>query len=250
MSDDKKANRKIIDVQHPGKSAPTPSSKPIIVTNRPILKDPMVIEEKGDGLEEKSAGAKTEEKPSQPMVQSGATIKPPEEAKDDVKVVDGVSETPFEEAAAVEPEPKPKDTTEPAVETTDDTPAALVEETEPDTAAEADQVKESSTEATSLTENTGPSDDHVKQDDQLSPDEAMQAEVTAQAQHEAALEKLAESKKYYLPIKTTETRRSRQVVITGILLSLVLVALWIDVALDAGLIHLNGVQPLTHFFSN
>src|SRR4051812_25582987 len=37
-----KAGPKVFDVAHPGKSKPSASSRPIIVTNRPILQDPMV----------------------------------------------------------------------------------------------------------------------------------------------------------------------------------------------------------------
>ena len=46
MSEAKKKTAKpIADVSHPGKSAPSSTSKPVIVTNRPILKDPMMVDE-------------------------------------------------------------------------------------------------------------------------------------------------------------------------------------------------------------
>ncbi|HVX24523.1 MAG TPA: hypothetical protein VG992_04255, partial [Candidatus Saccharimonadales bacterium] len=39
----KPAGKKIIDVAHPGTAKPSATAKPIIVTNRPILKDPMMV---------------------------------------------------------------------------------------------------------------------------------------------------------------------------------------------------------------
>lgn len=65
---------------------------------------------------------------------------------------------------------------------------------------------------------------------------------------EASLQKLIDSKKYELPIETVENRRSKRVVALGIVLSIILALAWVDVALDAGLINISGVKPLTHFF--
>ncbi len=39
----KKTNSKVFDIAKPGKSAPTATSKPVIVTHRPVLQDPMVV---------------------------------------------------------------------------------------------------------------------------------------------------------------------------------------------------------------
>ncbi|MEO6513897.1 MAG: hypothetical protein ABIR37_04405 [Candidatus Saccharimonadales bacterium] len=39
----RKAAPKLFDVAKPGKSAPSSTSRPVIITNRPVLKDPMVI---------------------------------------------------------------------------------------------------------------------------------------------------------------------------------------------------------------
>lgn len=70
------------------------------------------------------------------------------------------------------------------------------------------------------------------------------------AEHEAAMQKLVDSKQYHLPIKTVEQRRSRRVVIVGTLLSIILVLAWVNIALDAGLIELGDIKPVTRFFSN
>jgi hypothetical protein len=36
----------------------------------------------------------------------------------------------------------------------------------------------------------------------------------------------------------------------GILLVVVLAVAWVDIALDAGLVEIGNVKPMTHFFSN
>lgn len=45
MSDTKPKDTKVFDVAKPGTSAPSTNSRPVIVTNRPVLKDPMVVTE-------------------------------------------------------------------------------------------------------------------------------------------------------------------------------------------------------------
>jgi len=84
------------------------------------------------------------------------------------------------------------------------------------------------------------------------PDPKVEAEAEAQAQaeHEAGIKKLVDNKQYFLPINSVEKRRSKRFVAVGILLSLLLVAAWADIALDAGLIELQNIKPVTHFFSS
>ena len=74
--------------------------------------------------------------------------------------------------------------------------------------------------------------------------------IYQETKRQAAIDKLTDNKKYYLPINAVEKRRSRRFVILGIILSLLLILAWADIALDSGLIHINGIKPLTHFFSN
>lgn len=76
------------------------------------------------------------------------------------------------------------------------------------------------------------------------------AEAEKKAAHEAEILKLVDEKKYFLPINSVEKRRTKKVVILGITISLLLAIAWVDVALDAGLIRLGNVKPVTHFFSN
>lgn len=80
------------------------------------------------------------------------------------------------------------------------------------------------------------------------PDE--EAAAAAKAAEEAKLQKLVDDKKYFLPINAVEQRRTARVTVLGIILAILLVAVWVDIALDAGLINIAGLHPLTHFFSS
>jgi hypothetical protein len=74
------------------------------------------------------------------------------------------------------------------------------------------------------------------------------AKAEAEAKEKAAFEELVDSKKYFLPINSLEKRRSQQVAALGILFTILLIAAWLNIALDAGFIELNGVKPLTDLF--
>src|SRR3990167_3143140 len=50
MANNSKKN-KLFDVAKPGKTPANPSSRPLVVSNRPILKDPMMAEDKGEAKE-------------------------------------------------------------------------------------------------------------------------------------------------------------------------------------------------------
>jgi len=54
-----KSAPKVFDISKPGKSAPSSSSKPIIVSNRPILKDPMMVDEQPEDKEDKEETSPT-----------------------------------------------------------------------------------------------------------------------------------------------------------------------------------------------
>ncbi|HEY5442745.1 MAG TPA: hypothetical protein VIJ68_04360 [Candidatus Saccharimonadales bacterium] len=169
----------VMDVSHPGKSAPAANSKSVIVPSRPIMKDPMMVEE------------------GQP---EAAPVKSTEKPKPELQLA------PVETA---EPDPPP--------------------------ASETDMAKD---------------EEAPEADQKAKATQAIEAASAEAAKQEAAVEKLADSKQYYLPIDTVEKRRSRRFVGLGMLLSLLLIVAWADIALDAGIIQINGIKPVTHFFSN
>jgi hypothetical protein len=182
----------ITDVAHPGTSAPSDTSKSII-TPRPIMKDPMVVEDgidKSEDTTQKSLAQKTAE----------LNVTPPEQ-------------TPADDAKPNSEEPP---------EQTEEKP------TEPDEDAGAK------------------ADDKDKKSGRPDPN----AEAAAEAAKDAKLQQVIDSKKYFLPINAIEQRRNARFVALGVILVLLLVVTWVDIALDAGLIHLGGLKALTHFFSS
>ncbi|HXR49612.1 MAG TPA: hypothetical protein VN778_01120, partial [Verrucomicrobiae bacterium] len=128
MSDIKKPSKaaapskRIMDVAHPGKSAPSSTSKPVIVTNRPIMKDPMMTEDSdvNTGNEVKIVGTSAKIK-IQPLTAPVVEAADPEQETIEVKTSSKPMPEPPPPApeAAEEPEPAEKevDTPKPEPET-------------------------------------------------------------------------------------------------------------------------------------
>lgn len=187
---DKKAKP---DVSRPGRSAPSSTSRPVIVTNRPILKDPMVINVKSD---DDSPGEDNLTHAGAPKLQPLGT--------------EPVQEPAEEKASSPSSEPEAKLGAVPAD----------------------DPVRE------------------PKPESEPKSDEKDEIEAAEHAKQQAAVQELVDSRKYELPINSVEKRKAKHFVVLGILLAVLLALAWGDIALDAGLIHVNGVKPATHFFSN
>jgi len=199
------------DVEKPGKSAPTTTSKPVLVSNRPILKDPMVVVDEEGDQKESEAPAKKEPSRSTPPV-----IQPPDEPK---------SEDKPPEPPAISPEPPKADEPETPNKPPEDEPASpKVAEPEP---AGSDQTK--------------PTTDAEKK---------LAAEAAKHAEHEAEIQKLVDEGQYILPINTAEKRKAKRFMVLGVVLAVFLVLAWLDIALDARIISLGGLHAPTHFFSN
>jgi hypothetical protein len=213
-----KAKKTIIDVTHADSAAPSPNSKSVIVPSRPILKDPMVVDKAEEDNDAKPM-AKAVEKdiPATAVTEPLASDKPSK----------ALTVAELAETAANNNKKSEKATEEPA--------------TEPEKPTETEEVPPQKEELVDETDET------LKAD---KSDEAIKAETAAQVKHDAGVDKLVESKQYYLPIETIEKRRSKRFVALGVLLSLLLIVAWADIALDAGLIKVNGIKPVTHFFSN
>ncbi|MGC1176773.1 MAG: hypothetical protein WA843_01775 [Candidatus Saccharimonadales bacterium] len=256
MSEPKKpAPKRIIDVAHPGKSSPALTSKPVLVTNRPILKDPMVVDESEPG----DAAAGALQKVTVKTAASGTTIKPigppPLEKAD--KTPPANDDLSDEIKRSKEPTPDLASTDEDALEPSSD---ATAQTDDADSAGskdekatqskplkkDADGKKPAAAEAT----NTEKSPSATQKNAAGQIQKKLEAEDAAQSAHAITIQKLVDSKQYFLPINAVEKRRSKRFVSLGILLSIILALAWADIALDAGLIHVSSVKPLTHFFSN
>lgn len=223
MAESKKSSsKKIIDVSHPGKTPPSSSGKPVIVTNRPILQDPMVVTD-----------APQEEQPGAPPVTAPTTAR--------IKI------TPLTDDSSEKDTPAEKPSKEKTI-------AQLAEEAEKRSAEKAAPTPEPPA-PEAQPEKAEPSKEEPASLDAPLPDKKKPAktdedEAEAKKKREAELEKLVENKKYYLSINSVEKRRTKRAITIGVVLCLLLGAVWLDVALDAGILKLQGVKPLTHFFSN
>jgi hypothetical protein len=279
MADSKKVEVKMSDdVAHPDKSSPDDTSRPIIVTNRPIIKDPMTVDQDAaqmlakepaklkkqtaPDLKPLSAPTLPEDKPADlPEVPIETAIKAAasrrqkpadEEAKthelEPEEKVEKKDEKPEIKKEAEKPkveEPIPeKETKEPSKEMVvqpDEKPALEPAPAKPEVKPEAEPEPEPKPD----TEEPEKTDEKTKKEltDKVAVAEAEEAKRTAEIQ------KLIESKKYVLPINSVEKRRTKRFMALGILLCLLLAAAWVDISLDAGLIHINGLKAVTHFFS-
>lgn len=254
---EKKSDKKIVDVQHPGKSTPSDNSKSVIVPSRPIMKDPMVVEDE----------LNTQGDETKIVVKTSKSIKPlsePAPEKEDKKTVAEIAVEAAAEKEDKKTEAKPAKTEEADQPNLDEVlkPAAH-DETSPENPEEPEEPE--------ATEEEKPAEDEEKtepQPDKSDENEAPPAEgdqgqpadkaadeqskaEAEQKKKEVAVQKLVDSKQYFLPINSVEQRKSKRFVALGILLSLLLAVAWVDIALDAGLIDLGGgVKPVTHFFSN
>lgn len=162
---------KVFDIAKPGDFTPSKAtSRPVIVSNRPVMRDPMVMAP-GESLAMAAS--------------PGINTVPASKVK--LEPLPG---------SAIEAAPVPSD--EPA-----ETTAASVA-----SAAEADM--------------------------------KLQTELAD----------LTDKKHYFLPVNSVEKRRSRLTTGFGLLLIIILGLALINFMLDAGFIHIEGVKPLTHFFSN
>ncbi|HSW85521.1 MAG TPA: hypothetical protein VLF79_02835 [Candidatus Saccharimonadales bacterium] len=292
MAESKKssAGKKINDVSKPGKTVPSGNSKSVIITNRPIIQDPMVTPEATTGAPVLPGAEKQESESSAPTPKIS---KPAGELKikpiaEEVETKDSESTSEPEstkESDTTEESELPNNTSEPEdttksfekspdeakpVDTSDietkaleaptsDKKIADVKPPEKSTDPAAETVTVAAADSKSNAKEDDGSDDHSKDENQIDKStseiaDAEQAkaaaEVEAQAKKDEAIDKLAETKQYYLPIDTVEKKRSRRVVALGIFLSLLLIVAWADIALDAGLIKIEGIKPVTHFFSN
>ena len=137
------------------------------------------------------------------------------------------------------------------------TPAVPAKQPEPVTPS---QTSETEKQPDELRSASSPSEDEPeKADDTEPPEQTAESEAVAKAdavaaaekaetEKEATVQKLVESKQYYLPIETVEVRRSKRIVVLGVAISLLLALTWVNIALDAELIQLGDIKPLTNFF--
>lgn len=163
---------------------------------------------------------------------------------------------------ATEPAEPAEETTDSLQHTTAPTLKPLAKTTSKPVVKPAEKPAEKTTEK--LAEEPAPQPEPPKETPSETPPETASppAEKTADAaaiakdkqeqlnKQNAAIQQLIDSRKYELPINSIEKRKAKHFVVLGVILAVLLVLAWGDIAADAGLIHISGIKPLTHFFSN
>ena len=216
--------KKIVDIAHPGTSAPATNSKSVIITHHPAMQDPMVTSDVEAAPE------------SMPIAAPAAKVvlKPLADSELLVPIPAAVEEPAAEPTQAVDSEDVPHSAA--------DAPAPVT----PDTTVPSPVMKPDKEVSPPIA--SGSSDAKLGTKEIQTESEAAAAE-DAEAKRKAELAVMIENKKFYLPINSSESQRTKEFVASGIVLSILLGLIWIDIALDAGIIHLSGIKALTHFFN-
>lgn len=213
---------KVFDVAKPGKTAAGASGRPLIVGHRTLMQDPMVKDSDDidtpptapelDEDDKPSGGASKTTLSSKIIKPSPIKVEPGEEKEPDAKV---------EVKTDDKPPPEEPDT-EPATE-----------DAEP--AKEEPKPAEASTSSDAAAVNTVAG--------QVAKNRQDQKEQETEAAKAAELEKLIDDRKYYVPIGEKKRKRSIRHILLGAVLILVLGLLLVDILMDAGVIHINNIQP-------
>lgn len=208
-------SKKVIDVSTPGKAAPSPTSRPIIVNHGPILSDPMMQKD-------------NENKPNE-------TLLPPSQAN---RVIDRPAEegktTKKSATKSDQPEEKPDETVVVKVESSKPEESELI--AEPEAEAEAKPEPEAETESAaseppaptdSITDEAPLSDDAATVDavaqtsaaDKKKADE----ELKALEEHKNLVNQLVNERKYYVPLSVARHKRHHRTVLFLLILLAVVV---------------------------
>ncbi len=205
------SSKKTMDVSKPGDSAPDASSRPVLVTHRPMVQDPMVKDDKKTDLSS-GALAKGDDKPEDndtpakdDLVSRGSKV---------IKPVSDQTEPTADEKTATEEETPDPD--EPSNDKKED-------KASDDSKAEAAVVDAVADQATA---------DKKQQNDESDEGKAKKE----------ALQKLIAEKKYFVQVGQVGKRRNRRALIIFLVLLLILAGAYL--AVDAGLIKTSVALPI------
>lgn len=219
---------KLFDVAKPGETPATATSRPIIVSHSSMIKkDPMVREPVSES-ETTDPADTPEEFQIAIQTHSAAKISPLKEEE--------IDEEPAENIPA---EPPAKEEEAPEAEET------KLPETDPEKAAknpsEEDQKLEEEKPDESVKSETGTVDALVGQVTAKREEQKQKEEAEAKVRE---IEKVIESKEFYVPIGQESRRRSAHRILAVLLLLVVLSAAGANFAIDAEMLDL-GVSPVT-----
>lgn len=278
MPRSKKTNdeiNKVMDVAKPGKTAPDPSGRPLIQSHQPMVKDPMMSNPKGSVSEVEQ---KEEVKPI--TSHTGITIQPfstgsvepdntqaktpsksadeasvPEQKSDNLPIMpDSVTE---EYAKAPKEEPKLETPQNPVVVDTPpveekDTPASSAKEPADLPKDETPPAEAPSEQESTPSENPEATGDDAAAVDAVASEAGAKKQLPGQSEEEkakqAALENVIASKQYFVPTSRAKSRGFSHM-ITVALVTVLLLAVAVELAIDAGVIKTN-IPPVIDLIKN
>lgn len=220
---------KVFDVAKPGKTAADPTARPIIVGHGSMIKqDPMVVDTDG-----------SESKASTPPSTEGVKIVPISDGSDDDKKEKVAVEPPAEEEKTPEEaEPKAEEATEPPAEEPKSEEPEVPEEPpkeEPQSSAEEQpkqQAEENAPDAAAAATDTLASKAATQKEDQKKLEE--------EAKKAEELNKLVESKKYYVKVHQGPAGHSYA---SWLFFILLFTSIGVVLAIDAGLLNVGIALP-------
>ncbi|MCA9333102.1 hypothetical protein KDA00_04505 [Candidatus Saccharibacteria bacterium] len=203
---DKEEKKAVFDVSKPGSTPASSSGKPVIVSHKPMIKDPMVNDDRKDvsDPEMESSDVAAEEEMKAPSEKQGGKVLEPI-SNDMVGDNSKVSKTDEEESEDSEQE-----------ETSDDKEAADVKVTDSDSNEEA-----------LVGAVVSQAEDKKKKVKDAEDAEARQAKI----------KKLIDEKKYFVKVRQPKAKRNKRTLVVGLIVILLAVA-GVGLAADAELIDL------------
>jgi hypothetical protein len=247
------------ETETPGAPAVTRKAKIIPVSHDDVKEAESAPEEEKaaePAAAEVKAVKKTERKIEPPVKEAAAKTAPKTVAE---------PKTAEPAAAKEEPVPAEPEVPEPEAAAPEKLDAAAPEEAEPpepkpeDDASKADSEPKAEEPSSGLQpgrsfdESEGPAapvDDSPAQPEDDEKDAKAKKPQLQPGELTPEQQKIFDKGEYFLPIVTTETRRMRLEIMLAVLFIIVILAVWFDIMLDAGLLHVSGIQPLTHFFKS
>ncbi len=231
----------VMDISKPGTVKPPLNSKNIIVKSMPIIKDPMVLDDQENEDQQLSGPP-----PLRMGLNRKLNIEPihnnlvdqdeKEEIKNEDVQLDKIDDQEKENKITEEDTPKIIKATE------------MTQKGQNLSLLQQPSLENNKNETTNEEKAVG-----LIQREQVNEDSStkqQQLEEDKKKKHDQEINNLILSKKYFLPFNKTQRRKNRRILIaTGIILGIILILVWLDLALDTGLIHINGIHPITHFFS-
>ena len=229
MSDEDKTpavEKKVFDVAKPSTTPAEANSKHIIVNHGPMMHDNTLVGQ-GNGSDMEEVKDSSQES-HLPASTHALEIKPLSNDLD--------TATPD----------KDKHGSSSAKTAEQDSAAPATEDTSPK--HQSSDVSAESSPSTQDSQTT--TDDDSKSKDKSSNEQAeVEKAAKAEAERDARISGYVESGQYFLSINKVEERKNRQLVIVGIVVAVLLAVVWLDVALDAGIISNTYHLPHTNFFA-